>query len=365
MPGYSRATMPSEFYDITKDMLLVQPEPQYLYWILFRDAMKLSLTPQAALGLQLPGRTVGGVGADYASAERDRLLLSDPLTSELIAAKVDYNALPGQTVRINRPLFANTNYAEANRRIATGTSISTTPITVGGQQTDLQLYRYGGPYDSVNSCVAPYAIESFDANMGVHNAAKLIGTHLSRDFHRFIDAVHVTLLDLASVAVYPAGMTAVTDATTTGSFPFTYAQVADVEAQMDTANLPRFSDGYRIMVCTPVQKQQLRNDVQFQRASQYFREMNILFGQTYFGSVNSFHLFVSTTCNVTPNASSVNIHYGHALCPGTLLGGMGRQPVVMPASDDNYGETIKVIWKADLAFGLANDTFVYSVRSSA
>jgi hypothetical protein len=292
-------------------------------------------------------------------------MLSEPLTTELIAAKVDYNALPGQTVRINRPAFANTMYTEASRRIATGTSISTTPITVGGEQTSLTLFRYGGPYDTVNSCVAPFAIEAFDANMGVHNAARIFGTQLARDFHRFVDSVHVTLLDLAATAVYPAGMTAVNDATTNGSFPFTYAQLADVEAQMDTANLPRFGDGYRLFVATPVQKQQLRMDPQYARAAQFFREMSILFGQTYFGSVNGFHCFVSTTNNVTANASSVNIHYGHALSPGVLLGGMGRPPVVIPASDDNYGETVKVIWKADLAFGLANDTFVYSVRSSA
>ncbi|MFA5186325.1 MAG: hypothetical protein WC551_07620 [Patescibacteria group bacterium] len=365
MPGYSRATMPSEFYDITKDMLLRQPEPQYVFWLMFRDAMRVQLTPPSSIGLQLPGRTVAGVGADYVTPERDRLMLSDPLTTELIAAKVDFAALPGQTVRINRPLFTNTIYTEASRRIATGSSISTTPITISGQQTDLTLFRYAGPYDTVNSCVAPYAIEAFDANMGVHNAARIVGTHLARDFHRFVDAVHVALLDLSATTVYPAGMTADNDATTAGAFPFTYALVSDVEQQMDTANLPRFSDGHRIMVCTPVQKQQLRNDVQYQRASQYFREMNILFGQTYFGSVNNFHLFVNNTNTITPNGSSVNIHHGYAMCPGVFLGGMGRPPVVIPASDDNYGETVKVIWKGDLSFGLSDDRFVYGVHSSA
>lgn len=362
MGSYSRASVPAEFYDITADMLLAQPEPQYLYGMLYLAALGASLNPGGALGL--PGRQINGVNAPYMAVDRDRLMLSNPMINGVIAAKFDFNAAPGSTVKINRPVFANTTYTELSRRIASGSSISTTPITIGSQQTNLQLFKYGGPYDTTNSRVAPYAIESFDANMGVDNASAMHGVHLVRDFHRFIDAVQVTLLDLAATAVYPSGMTAVNDATTAGSFPMTLRQLNDVESQMDTANLPTFPDGFRAMTLTPVQIQQLQNDAMYQKASAFFPEYNILFPQ-YVKSVGKFHVFKSTTNSVTANSSSVNIHYGHAIAPGALLSGMGRPPVVVAATDDNYGEQIKVIWKADLAFGLANNAFVYSVRSSA
>ncbi len=363
MPTFQRATMPEGFYDRTSDMLLVQPEPQFLYAELFLGALGISLVPPSELGV--PGRAIGGAGAQYTAADADRLRLASPMFTQVIAASVDFTAQPGNNMRINRPVFANTTYTEASRRVASGTTISTTPITAQSQQTNLTLFRYGGPYDSVNSRVAPFGIERFDANMGVHKAASIFGTHLVRDCHKFVDAVEVTLLDLANTAVYPSGMTALNDATTAGAFPFTFAQLADTEAQMDTANLPTFPDGFRVFVGTPIQLQQLKNDSQYQRAAQFFPAYSILFPQ-YVASVGKFHIFKSTTLTITANSSSINIHYGHAIAPGALLAGMGGDGLrVVAANEDNYGQTAKVVWLGDLAFGLANNSFVYSVRSSA
>jgi|WetSurMetagenome_2_1015567.scaffolds.fasta_scaffold02064_7 hypothetical protein len=355
--------MPSEFYEITDNLLLTQPEPQMFYWLLWQAAMQVSLVPQSSLGLPLPGRTIVGVGAPFIQPDRDRLILAEPMFQEVIAAKVDFNKMPGQTIKFNRPVFTDTTYTLASRRI-TGT-ISTTPINVQGQQTDLTLFRYGGPYSTDQGAVAPYGIRAFDSNVGVHNAASIHGTHLARDFHRFIDAVHVVLLDNAATTVYPDGMTTADSATTANSFPMSYRLICNLESRMDTANLGTFRDGFRALVCTPDQKQQLRGDVDYQRASQFFQEMNILFGNTYFGSVNKFHLFVDNTLTITPNTSSVNIHYGHALSPGALLDGMGRPPVTIPNTNDNYGEDVLVIWKADLAFALANNSLIYRFGTTA
>ncbi len=363
MASYQRATLPENFYDKTSDMLLVQPEPQYLYAGMWLGAMGASLAVPGEFGA--PGRAISSTpGAPYSSAERDRLMLSNPMITQVIAAKVDFNALPGNTIRINRPLFANTTYTQASRLIASGNTISTVGITVGSEQQNLTLFRFGGPYDSTNSRVAPYGIEQFDANMGVHKAASIHGTHLTRDCHRFIDAVQTVLLDLAATAVYPEGMTAVDDATAVGTFPFTYEQMSRTEQLMDEANLPTFPDGFRVLVLTPTQCKQLKDDPQFQRYAEFFPEYNALFPQ-YIKSCGKFHIFKSTTLTTTNNSSSVAVHRGHAIAPGALLGGMGRPLRVVPASDDNYGETVKVIWLGDLAFGLADNRFVYSVRSSA
>ena len=272
MASFQRASLPENFYDKTSDMLLVQPEPQYLYAQMWLAAMGASLSVGE---MGVGGRQLPGAGAAYSSAERDRLMLSNPLVTQVVAAKVDFNAQPGNTIRINRPLFANTTYTEASRKIASGATISTTGITVGSEQTNLTLYRFGGPYDSANSRVAPYAIEAFDANMGVHKAASIHGTHLKRDFHRFVDAAQVALLDLAATAVYPEGMSAVDDATTAGSFPMTYEQVSRTEQLMDEANLPTFPDGFRLLVLTPTQCKQLKDDAQFQRYAEKHPEYKI------------------------------------------------------------------------------------------
>lgn len=362
MPSYSRASLPENFYDVTSDMLLVQPEPQYLYAQMFLGALGASLSTPGEIGL--PGRAVGGVGGAYSAEDRDRLVLANPMMREVIAAEIDFNGQPGNSIRINRPVFANTTYTEASRRIASGTTISTTPITVSSQQTNLTLYRYGGPYDATNSRVAPYAIEAFDANMGVHKAASIHGTHLKRDFHKFIDSVNVSLLDLAATAIYPEGMTAVNDATAAGMFPFTYEQLCRVGRDMDIANLPYFSDGFRPLVLTPTQVNQLAQDEKYGKASVFMPQYNVLF-PGYVGTVNKFHIFKSNTLSVTNNSSSIAVHYGHAIAPGALLAGMGRAPRVSPSTNDNYGETVLAIWMADLAFGLANNAFVYSVRSAA
>ncbi|HEY3495274.1 MAG TPA: hypothetical protein VGK73_11335 [Polyangiaceae bacterium] len=354
--------MPENFYDITSSMLLTQPEPQYLYAQMFKSALSMSLSVPGELGL--PGRSIGGNGAAYSSEQRDRLMLSDQVNGGVFATTVNFSGMAGSTIRINRPVFTDSTYTAASRLIATGTTISTTPITPSAQQNNLTLFRYGGPYDNTGAAVQPYGIEAFDASMGVHKAASIVGTHMKRDFDKFLDAVWVTLFDLAATAVYPEGMSAVNDATTAGMFPFTFEQLGRTERLMDDANLPTFADGFRLMVLTPVQVEQLGLDGNYNARAKYHEKYSSIF-PNYVASVKKFHILKSTTLSRTANSSSVAIQYGHALAPGVAMGGMGRPPRVAANTNDNYGESVLAIWLADLAFALANNSFVYSVRSSA
>lgn len=361
MSAVSRVTLPGEFYDRTTDILLTQPEPQYLYADLFLGA--LGMSTMAIQGGAFGLRSISGQGADYSAFTRDQLMMSSPMYTDLIAAKVDFNGAPGNTIRINRPAYATSTFTEASRKIPIGGSISTTPIAVNSEQTNLTLYRYGGPYDQTNSRVAPIAIEAFDANMGVHNLVKVAKNTLVRDCHRWIDAVMVTLADLASTSVYPEGMTADNDATAKGTFPFTFEQLSRAERKADDANLPTFADGFRVLVLTPTQSEQLGLDPLYSRSAKYFPQYNSLFPQ-YVASVKKLHIFKSTTLTTTSNSSSVAIHKGHLLAPGAFLAGMGRPLRLATSTDDNYGETGKVVWLGDLAFGIADNRFSISVRSA-
>lgn len=357
----SRAELPEEFFDITDSMLLVQPEPQYLHASLFLAALGIEL----GVPDMLSWRSGGGQGADYVSGDENRLALASSLPGEVFAAKADFKGKPGHMIRFNRPQFADTTYTELVRQIPTGSSISTTAINIGSEQAQLVLKRYGGPYDSSNSRVAPYALEAFDATMGVHNLAKVVGAHLKRDFHKTLDSFLVAIGDVVASGntLYPEGMSADNDATAAGMFPLTYEQVSRVAKAMDEANLPTLGDGRRVLVVTPTGVKQLKDDPQFARYAEGHKEMNPLF-PGYIASLPEFHVFKSNTLTKTDNSSSIAIHKGQAIAPGAFLGGIGRPPSVRSASDDNYGETAKVIWLADLALGGADTRFLYSVRYS-
>lgn len=358
----SRAALPEEFYDRTSALLLAQPEPQYLFARLFKDALGAALQLPDAIGAE--GRPIGGQGADYARADEDRLALSAALPEALFAVKADFRGEPGHTIRFNRPQFTNTTYTEASRRVGANQTISVVPIEAESEQTSLTLERYAGPYDATNSRVAPFALDAFDATLGVHNLAKLVGTHLQRDFDRTIDQFIVLRSDNAANTSYPDGMSADNDATAAGMFPATYEQVNRVARQMDDANLPTLGDGKRILVWSPTGEKQIIDDPQFARYAQGFKDKSPLY-PGWFAECAHFHHFKSTTLRVVNNASSVAIHRALAIAPSAYMGGLGKPPRVASANEDNYGETAKVIWLAYLAAGLADNRYIRQVRYSA
>lgn len=353
--GISRAELPEEFFDRTSAQLLAQPEPQYLYARLFLRALNIELGLPTTLGRV--GAEVGGQGAPYTEAEANRLMLSDDMATDIFAAKADFTGEPGHVIKFNRPKYTNTTYTQASREIGTNQSISTVPISAGSEQALLQIKRFSGPYDQDNSRPAPFGLDAFDASMGVHDLVKFVGTHLKRDFHRTLDAFWVTLSDLASQTLYPYGMTAANDATTKGQFPLSYEFISRASKVQDEANLPTLGDGRRILVVTPTGKKQLKDDPQFARYAEFQKEFNPLF-PGWFGSTAEYHCFMSNTLTVTANSSSINIHNAHAFAPGVFMGGRGKKIQVAAASDDNYGETAKVIWLAYLALALADNRFV-------
>jgi len=362
MPTASRLTLPENFFDITSDELLLQPEPQYLFARMMFSAMMAELAIPAELGLA--GRTMPTSGAPYVTPESQQLDLNagQEIQAQAFACAIDFNAKPGGTVRLNRPLYPNTTYTLASRVVGSNTSISTTPIAVGSEQTDLTLFRYAGPYDQANSRVAPYGIEAFDANMGVHKLAAIVGGNLKRDYTKFLDSVWVTLLDSLSSSVYPKGFTVDNDIASVGAAPMDFDTIARAERALDEANIPYFGTGKRLFVATPQQLQELKNDAQYSRYAEFFPQYNALFPE-YVADIGKFHVLKSNTLLKTANSSSVPVNHGCAFGPGLFGAGVGRPPRVAASTDDNYGETGKVVWIADLAFQLSNNTFGVGVRT--
>lgn len=368
----SRLTLPENFYDTTSAMLLRAPEPQYMFAMLYKAALSAEL--QRGTGIGLPGRQAGSSGAPYRSAEADRFDLGNEgmaILTRMFAAKVEFGGQPGHTVRFNRPKFADSTYTLASRRVAQNATISVVPIEIGSEQKPITLGRFAGPYDNANSRVAPFAVDKFDSTLGVHQAGSIVGEQLQRDYDRWIEAVFVTLLDTASTIVRPQGMTTDDTPAAATSAPFDYDTLNRAEKAADEANVPYFPDGHRVSVITPAQANALKSDPLYARYSEFHPSMNALF-PGYLKTVNKIHVFKSNMLTTSNNANSISVHRGMLFGPDLMGIGAGQggpnnnAPAWVAAStDDNYGETPKVIWLTYAAFELFDNRFCVSMRTTA
>lgn len=359
----SQVTLPSNFFDITSPKLLVQPEPQYIY-----AQAALAALGGGLIGADSPmghvGREISGSGAPYASVDSERLKLADTLMSGMLTTPLDGNfvGLPGTTVRFNRPKYSDTTYTQASREVGPNSAISTTPITINSEQNAITLQRFAGPYDSTNSRIAPYGIDKLAANLGVHKLSSIVGHHMTRDYHKFLDSVINTLLDLGT-AFFPEGITSA-DGLVPGSW-LTVDQVLACEAAMDTANLPVFPDGNRILTLPPVGIRQLKADPQWGLQAQFYKEVNVIFSR-YIGSIGKFHIVQSTTLTSATNGTAGNTVYnGHAIAPGGVGIAAGEPAHIAYSNDDNYGETAKVIWVGYHSFAELDNRFTRVVQFGA
>lgn len=360
MSSTNRINIPENYQDWASSQLLIQPEPQYVYANMWRNAIGTALPDRAPVGL--PGREIATTGAPYSNAQADRLMLEDrQISEEIFSVKVNFSKKSGDTVTVNRPSFVNYTATESSRRLTRGSSITTTSVNLQSEQTALTLFEYGGPYDTTNTRVAPFALEAFDAQFGIHDQPSIIGKQLKRDFHRFLDAWMLALLDNGT-AIYSDAInfTTANDATSIDQFPMTYEALSRTCRTMDEASLPKFANGKRLFVTTPAGKQALVNDAQFARYAHVFKETNPLLNGM-FGETDDWMLYVNNTLTITNNSSSIPIHTSHAIAPGVLGIGMGRPPRVAVSTDDDYQRSVKLIWNADLGADLMDNRFVYDL----
>lgn len=368
----SRATLPDEFYDKTSTRLLITPEPQYMHGRMILSAVSMGFDrANMDMVLPIPGRDLSdGAGAgSYIGLDQLKFDLDDPLAEEAVMVVTDFNAgsdTPGHIIRFNRPKFTDTTYTLASRRVAVGQQISTTPITVQSDQVPLMVDRYAGPYDGTNSRVAPIGISRFDAERMIHPAAKIADLHFTRDFHKFVDKVGVALYDAVSSSniVRPSNMSTDDSAAQVGDFPMDYATLLDAEKVLDDLHIPRFGNGRRICVLTTLQTKQLVRDPEYQRLAQFHQQYNPLFKGTYVGTVGNIDIHKSTTLTQTANTNSIPIQYGQMFGPGMVGVGPAGSPRVVPNVQDNYGEDPIAIWIWYCAFGVLNETFGVSIRTS-
>lgn len=367
MPGpVSRVTLPSEFFDITSAMMLVQPEPQYLYArlaFMSRAAAELAASEGANLG---GSRAAVGQGAAPLDLETQMLTLANaPQAAAINGIGELERAGIGHTVRMNRPLFTDSTYTEASRKVIASASISTTPIDLAAEQVSITVYRVAGPYDNGNTRVAPYAVDRLDAQRSVHSLAGTVGLHLQRDRMKYVDFVFRTRFDSGSSRVRPGG--AATDAAAfvaNGDRPMDLDTLYRAEQALLEANIPRFANGVYMTILSPQQMRQLRSDPDFNRQA-IFKDgdLNPL-ASSFIGRVGQVELYVSNTyVTDTATVSGVTIHHGAMFGPGAVGYGVAEACHVSYSNDDNYGETAKVVWLAYEGHELLDNRFIVNINT--
>ncbi len=361
----NRATLPQEFFDRTTARLLLQPEPQYLHARLLKMALGASFDPLGSLGLPIQSREFGTNGATYTQNGEGRFVLSDGIYSETFQVVTELGKGEGHTIRMNRPVYANTKYEQKDREIPSGTVIDTTPSKIGSEQVSITVRRFAGPFNTTTNKVGPLGVDRFDAKFAMHKPAQMASLHLARDFDRTLDTFGVKLLDQANLIVRPdAEFTADNDHTEVGDGPMSWALLQNLERRMDEENIPQFANGKRVYVATPYQIEQLTLDPTYQRLARYEHASNPLYQGNYVADVGAWTIFKSNTLTKVTNANSIPVHYGQAFGPGSVGAGIGELPRAAYHTNDNYGETALVIWLMYAGFEVFDNRFIASVRTT-
>lgn len=377
MPIINRASLPEEFFDITSGMVLKQPEPQYVFAQLAKQALGSAMLLAAGLagGLGIsPARAIPDSGLQYTLPGADRLMLAQPdgqMNSAVIAVAELSTPQIGHTVRINRPRYNTGGFTLAGREVPSGASITTNAIDLQSEQVTVTLKRYGGPYDPANSVVAPFALDRFDASRSVHSVAQVVGTHMQRDFDRWLDTVVAVFLTSGSTTLWPQGFTADNGSTVQGDMPMDVDLLFRAYETLKNANIPVFPNGrYRAFI-SPTCARQLKADPQFAAFTQFdikgqnpVAAVQNLPNAGYVTSLPGVDVYESTTLPVNANGNSINITTSIMVGPSMLAMGAGQLPRVAFSTDDNFGESAKVIWLAYLGFNLADARFGVQLHTS-
>lgn len=371
----NRASLPEEFFDITSGMVLVQPEPQYVFAVLAKMAIGSAMLLAAASQLGItPDRQIPNQNLAYTLPGADRLALSAPDAAAATGIlSIGELAMPGvgHTVRVNRPRYGSGGFTLAAREVTSGSAVSTVAIDLASEQVTITLKRYGGPYDPANLNVAPFALDRFDASRSVHSIAQVVGLHMQRDFDRWMDTVVAAFLSSGSTTLWPQGFTADNSSSVAGDMPMDVDMLFRSYETLKNANIPLFPNGrYRAFI-SPTQARQLKADPQAASYDRYdVKGLNPVTGPGgapsagYLTSVTGVDIYESTTLPVTANTNAINVTSAIMFGPGMMALGCGALPYVRASTDDNYGESAKIIWFSYLGFNLADARFGTQMHSS-
>jgi len=371
MVDINRASLPEEFYDVTSSRMLVQPEAQYLYAFFAKMSLGSALMIAMGAGGISPDRgipTAGQSAQQYQQSARLLLASPDPMDRQAVATTTELGNGPGHVLRLNRPRYGSGGFTLAAREITSGSQISTTPIDIGAEQVTMTLKRYGGPYDaSVQSAVAPFAIDKFDASVALHSLVDYVGLHMQRDLDVWLDTVMATFFASGSTTLWPTGYTSDNGSLAVGDMPMDMDLIFRSVETLKNAKIPRFANGRYRCVLTPTQGRQLKNDAAFQKLTAFdVAGKNPVTGTggAFIGSLSDVDIYECSTNLSVVNANAIAVTTGVMFGPSMVGQGWGKLPRVAYSTLDNYGEDAKMVWLAYAAFNLMDSRFAVQIHTS-
>ena len=379
MPVTSPAWLPSEFVELTSATMLKAPVPQFLYanLIYMADAQAQLRTDPASFewvnGRGIPANAGGAPVPDLASMQ---LMLADPIRGEVVLVSDELATAPGSVVKLNRPVFTGGGYTFAQRTVGSGQTMSTTPISLTGEQVPITINRLTGPFASGGTVPQPYGIDRFQAMQSVHSLAAKVGVHLQYDRDRLLDTGIAALIDnpASGAVLYPGdpNNTLSSDSSafvTNGDRTFDYETVMRAVAYLQSQNIPTFADGMYRMVINPAQAKQLSLD------PVYRSEAKMLVNapdprnpvlNSWIANIGRVVEVYSSTSNAIDTSTVSGVTINHAVMFGPQIVGRVRDKEgvrIVLSSDDNYGETAKAMWLSYEGFAMLNQQFMVAIHS--
>ena len=379
MPVTSPAWLPSEFTEITSALMLKAPVKQFLYanLIYMADAQaQLRVDPSAFEWVSGRGVPANAGGAPVPGLETMQLMLADPIRGEVVIVADELATAPGSVVKINRPVFTGGGYTFAQRAIGSGQTMSTTPISLTGEQVPITINRYTGPFAASGTVPQPYGIDRFQAMRSVHSLAASVATHLQYDRDALLDNGIATLIDnpASGAVLYPGdpNNTLSSDSAafvTNGDRTFDYETIMRAVAFLQSQNIPTFADGMYRMVINPAQAKQLSLDPVYRSEAKMLVNApdprNPILN-SWVANIGRMVEVYSSTSNVIDTSTVSGVTINHAVMFGPQIVGRVRDKEgvrIVLSSDDNYGETAKAMWLSYEGYAMMNQQCMVAIHS--
>lgn len=360
MSSINRATLPQAFLDsVNAAMILPTPEPQYWF---AGAAMGNSVRSAAIRDGQFSGLAYiqSIMGTSGVPDDLDRMVrAADAYPDSVLNVDDKFGEGMGTVYKFKRRKFEGGGYTESDRQVIVDKPTSTTGKSVQMEEIEMVLRQFEGPYDTIQSSVAPYAIYDFDKRWGAMatrtslvNEAKV---HLQRDAMKWLDTViRDRFRSTANITFADAAVSSVASYTASAGYTANLEMVKRARQALADREWAPFPNGKYTLLVPSAFDTQMLGDVSYRQLSQFAQQgRNPLYG--YIGSIHNVDIFEVTTLktyaatesvpNDTTVPSGATVYEGLLFGPGAVAFGSPAGFESFFADDTDYGKAAKVIWR--------------------
>jgi N4-gp56 family major capsid protein len=354
-------TLTQEFVDKLSAELILEPDAQYVFAQLAQAARA------GAMGIPgIMGRAGTAANMDKAmGAGLGTLRMMNPRWMSVardFAKVVSDPTTPGKVILIDQPRYLGGSFAEAARRLTEGTPVAAAPVPPTMGQVTVTIREYGGPHDG--SDVAPIGISDYLKRRATHDLVAYLGLLLRRDRNRFVDRAIVDLM-LTTTNVTTPGDTAEDDLV--ADQLMTEDVLSEILFQLQTRNIPTFSNGMYMLVIGPKHLKDLKGDEKFRESVRYLGTDGALVQ----GHIANHGGFMIVEANSIPNSDvggggggGVVGFQALAFGPEAIGWAIGMDTEARPSKDDDYGREDRVLWIAHEGWQLLDADFVERITTT-